>query len=338
MAAFLNRLLELRPGNADHFDDDVSSVFEDDIDAIARAGITSGCNPPANDRYCPDRVVSRGEMAAFLVRALEIDHTSSDYFSDDRASVFESDINALARVGITRGCNPPQDTAYCPNEPISRAQMATFLARALEIASTGTTTTSRPPATSTTTTTTPTSGAFQEQGGVVVMEVESVPLADGWARRTDVDGYTGSAYYYRTAESTRQTGEGILRFEIDITEPGTYAVAIRSRRDRAPDENVENDKRNDVFVKMDSDQWWKATTHAAFGEWGWIDKKSIAHATFEPLVWQLGRGSHTFLISGRSELVKIDRVHVFEAQAGMSLSEVRQLNPPINTPESPRIP
>jgi len=34
------------------------------------AGITAGCDPPVNDRFCPDDVVTRGQMAAFLHRAL----------------------------------------------------------------------------------------------------------------------------------------------------------------------------------------------------------------------------------------------------------------------------
>ncbi|MDH4117662.1 MAG: hypothetical protein OEW30_09755, partial [Acidimicrobiia bacterium] len=36
------------------FSDDEGSVHEGDIEAIAAAGITKGCNPPANDRFCPD--------------------------------------------------------------------------------------------------------------------------------------------------------------------------------------------------------------------------------------------------------------------------------------------
>ena len=351
MAAFLNRMLELRPGNDDRYRDDDTSVFESDIDAIARAGITSGCNPPSDDHYCPNRIVTRGEMAAFLVRALDLDPTTGDYFADDYTSVFEGEINALARVGITRGCNPPTNTDFCPGSPISRAEMATFLARAVEIHSTGTTSTSRPPSTTSSTTgggpttitsppttTQPPTGAFLEEDGVVVMEIESVPTASGWSRQSSVNGYTGAAYYTRTGASTRETGKGTLRFEIVVDDPGLYAVSIRSRRDRSPDENVENDQRNDVFAKMDSDQWWKATTHAAFGSWGWIDKKSVAHATFEPLTWQLSRGSHTFLISGRSEGIKIDRVHVYKVSGGLTLAQIRNLNPPISTPESHRSP
>ena len=70
MAAFLVRALGLPPASGDRFVDDDGSTFEDDIERLAAAGITAGCNPPANDNYCPDEPVSRGQMAAFLRRAL----------------------------------------------------------------------------------------------------------------------------------------------------------------------------------------------------------------------------------------------------------------------------
>jgi hypothetical protein len=39
-----------------------------DINAIADAGITHGCNPPANDQFCPHDLVTRQDMASFLAR------------------------------------------------------------------------------------------------------------------------------------------------------------------------------------------------------------------------------------------------------------------------------
>jgi hypothetical protein len=58
------------------FTDDDNSVFEMDIEWLAAHGITAGCNPPANDHYCPDANVTRGQMAAFLHR-----------LADDQASI-----------------------------------------------------------------------------------------------------------------------------------------------------------------------------------------------------------------------------------------------------------
>lgn len=45
-----------------------SHTFHDDISWLADRGITRGCNPPANDEYCPDDSVTRGQMAAFIRR------------------------------------------------------------------------------------------------------------------------------------------------------------------------------------------------------------------------------------------------------------------------------
>jgi hypothetical protein len=116
-----------QPGGS--FRDDDGNVHEGSIEAIAAAGITLGCNPPVNDRYCPTGTVTRGQMAAFLVRALDLGATATDYFSDDDGSVFEDDINRLAASGITVGCNPPQNTEYCPAKRVTREQMAAFLVR-----------------------------------------------------------------------------------------------------------------------------------------------------------------------------------------------------------------
>jgi len=54
----------------DFFVDDEGNPFEESINKLAAAGMTVGCNPPANDRYCPDRNLQRAEMATFFVREL----------------------------------------------------------------------------------------------------------------------------------------------------------------------------------------------------------------------------------------------------------------------------
>lgn len=118
-----------QPGGT--FLDDDGNVHEGSIEAIALEGITVGCNPPVNDRFCPDRSVSRGEMAAFLVRALDLPVGPAGRFVDDDGSVFEADIEALAAAGITVGCNPPANDRFCPGQAVTRAEMATFLTRML---------------------------------------------------------------------------------------------------------------------------------------------------------------------------------------------------------------
>jgi hypothetical protein len=131
MAIFLVRALELPASSSVKFTDDNGSPFEAAIQALAAAGITRGCNPPSNTRFCPDSPVTRGQMAIFLVRALSLPASSSVNFTDDNGSQFEAAIQALAAAGITRGCNPPSNTRFCPDSPVSRGQMAAFLTRAI---------------------------------------------------------------------------------------------------------------------------------------------------------------------------------------------------------------
>jgi len=58
------------PEGVDFFVDDDGYQFEESINSLANHGITLGCNPPDNDMFCPERSLSRAEMASFFVRAL----------------------------------------------------------------------------------------------------------------------------------------------------------------------------------------------------------------------------------------------------------------------------
>jgi hypothetical protein len=132
MAAFLVRALGLTEDSHGGFADLPSgSTFADDIGKLATAGITRGCNPPTNDRFCPKDNVSREQMAAFLVRALGLTANTNPGFTDVGArSTFADDIGKLATAAITKGCNPPANNRFCPKDPVSRGQMAAFLDRA----------------------------------------------------------------------------------------------------------------------------------------------------------------------------------------------------------------
>ncbi|MGH2357896.1 MAG: S-layer homology domain-containing protein [Candidatus Limnocylindria bacterium] len=124
MASFLARGLGLDTANGDFFTDDAGSVHEPDINRVANANVTSGCTASL---YCPQWVVTRGQMAAFLVRALALPAAEGDYFADDEANPFEDAINRLAASGITGGCAAER---YCPDGSVTREQMAAFLHRA----------------------------------------------------------------------------------------------------------------------------------------------------------------------------------------------------------------
>ncbi|CAN5858087.1 hypothetical protein BH23ACT5_BH23ACT5_11180 [soil metagenome] len=119
-------------GHHGTFGDDDGSPFEGDIEWLAAQGLTGGCNPPSNDRFCPEDPVTRGQMAAFLNRALVLPkHPETTSFTDLAESPFASDVGAVASAGIGRGCNPPSNDRFCPLAPVTRGQMAAFLARGL---------------------------------------------------------------------------------------------------------------------------------------------------------------------------------------------------------------
>lgn len=119
------------PGGS--FVDDNDSIHEGSIEAIAALGITSGCNPPSNDRFCPEQPVTRAEMATFLSRALNLGSATVEPFSDVDTSVHADSINAIHVAGITKGCNPPDNNEFCPEQPVTRQQMASFLVRAFNL-------------------------------------------------------------------------------------------------------------------------------------------------------------------------------------------------------------
>lgn len=124
MATFLVRALNLPATSTDYFSDDTGSVHESNINRLRASGITAGCG---GTRFCPNGLVTRAQMATFLVRGYELPATSTDYFTDDTGLVHEANINRLRASGITSGCAPNR---YCPSGIVTRGQMAAFLHRA----------------------------------------------------------------------------------------------------------------------------------------------------------------------------------------------------------------
>ena len=74
--------------------------------------------------------MTRGQFATLLARAFPawVPVDADDYFGDDDGSVHEAAVNGLAAAGITAGCGPGR---FCPADPMTRAQAATLLARAI---------------------------------------------------------------------------------------------------------------------------------------------------------------------------------------------------------------
>ena len=99
------------------------------VERLAVLGVTVGCaSSPA--RYCPHESVTRGQMATFLVRAFDLQPGPPSGFVDVGGNPHAVGIDALAEARVTAGCGT-DPARYCPDSPVTRAQMATFIARAL---------------------------------------------------------------------------------------------------------------------------------------------------------------------------------------------------------------
>ena len=110
------------------------SNHDESICAIYYAGITTGCsqNPLG---FCPQDPVTRAQMAAFIIRALEGEPTTdcdpnNPPFPDvDPNLPVCKYIKRLSELEITTGYS---DGTYRPYNTVTRAQMATFIVRAKE--------------------------------------------------------------------------------------------------------------------------------------------------------------------------------------------------------------
>jgi peptidyl-Lys metalloendopeptidase len=99
---------------------------------LYNAGITSGCG---GGNYCPESAVTRAQMAIFLERGMR----GAAYIPPAATGLIFADVplsywavNWIEKLfwdGITSGCGI-FPLIYCPEDPVTRAQMAIFLLRA----------------------------------------------------------------------------------------------------------------------------------------------------------------------------------------------------------------
>ncbi len=119
---------------------DVPSVYwaYNFVTAVSNAGITGGCstNPP---RFCPDDRLTRAQMAVFVETSLGVNLAtlpacSGALFNDVNASTVGDAscrfIEDFAARGITGGCSA-NPSLFCPNDVVTRQQMAVFIEAAL---------------------------------------------------------------------------------------------------------------------------------------------------------------------------------------------------------------
>ena len=129
MAVWVVRILDGNdpaPVSESRFDD-VAGWHARFVERMAELGVTAGCGDGSG--FCPDRSVSRAQMAVFLSRAYDLPDGPDPGFSDVPSDAwYAAAVSKLAASQITAGCG--DGAAFCPGRDTTRAQMATFLYRA----------------------------------------------------------------------------------------------------------------------------------------------------------------------------------------------------------------
>jgi hypothetical protein len=114
------------------FPDVAANAFYPFIETLFHNGVTGGC---FGGGYCPGSNVTRAQMAVFLLKS----KFTADYVPPPATGTVFGDVPAgnqfapwienLSALGITGGCGGGN---YCPNNPVTREQMAVFLLKTLE--------------------------------------------------------------------------------------------------------------------------------------------------------------------------------------------------------------
>jgi hypothetical protein len=136
MAVFMVKALGETPAaTCSGMFDDVSEATGDNpafckyIEKFSTLGITAGCG---GSNFCPGELVTRAQMAVFITKAIGEAAASctGTVFNDVNGTVMPSAfcgfIEKFSTLGITSGCGGGN---YCPNDLVTRAQMAVFLTK-----------------------------------------------------------------------------------------------------------------------------------------------------------------------------------------------------------------
>ena len=109
-------------------DVDPDNVHRDNIEELAARGVTSGVTA---NTFAPDGTVTRGQFASFLARAFGLDPVMGQRFADvDPGSAHATSINAVVDAGFASGVT---ENAFEPDRQLTRAQLASLLAQALDL-------------------------------------------------------------------------------------------------------------------------------------------------------------------------------------------------------------
>lgn len=94
---------------------------------------------------------------------------------------------------------------------------------------------------------------FEEENGLLVIEMENLPLTTDWEVAQNIDGYTGSGYIHWTGNQFfNQTGNGSITFQVKINTPGTYTFNWRVAVGNGDDGTLHND----TWLKINGDNFY----------------------------------------------------------------------------------
>ncbi len=98
---------------------------------VVDSGLLAACGATPRETFCPHCTLTRRDALVMVVRAAGIDTSAppaTPTFSDLAADATGyAEIEAAAELGITDGCG---DGRFCPDDAVTRGQLAAFLARA----------------------------------------------------------------------------------------------------------------------------------------------------------------------------------------------------------------
>lgn len=205
---------------------------------------------------------------------------------------------------------------------------------------------------------------FVEKDEILVVEIESVNVSTGWAKASNVTGFTGEGFYkWTSADKFNAPGSGLLQYKIYISNPGTYhfrwhnKILVGSSNTDSNDSWLRIPDADDFFAKNgssikypkggmfiqsnvttegSSSAGWMKVYCSGTTNWTWSCRTSDRdpheiYATFN------NPGIYTVQISGRSNGHGIDRFVMFKdskysvSQAtNKALNETRCINTSID--------
>lgn len=160
-------------------------------------------------------------------------------------------------------------------------------------------------------------GAFKEENGIVVVDLESEDVVPDWQLKNSISGAKGSGYFeWGGSNFFNSPGNSVLTYQVEIETPGNYELRWRSRIAVGSS----NSEHNDSWVQFPtgvnvsgeeplSGQWTKVYTNQ-LGKWSWVSL--TADEQTAPVRQFFEAGVHEVKISGRSMGHAIDRFVLFK--------------------------